>query len=147
MTRQTALMPSFVDFIPEVLEEGVLYVSVRYKTACHKCSCGCGKKVVTPLTPTGWRITYDGRTVSLYPSIGNWKLACRSHYWITNNRVKWAEEWTAQEIAESFSHDTKLKENYYRKQREVPIASENPAAGATKQSGWMKWLERWLSRR
>lgn len=147
MARQTAFFPQFVELIPEVLEEGVLYVSVRYKTACHRCSCGCGGKVVTPLTPTGWRITYDGRTVSLYPSIGNWKLACQSHYWITNNRVKWAEGWTADEIAEGFAHDTQLKETYYEKQGEAPIASEQPSVDAPKQSRLRRLFGRWLPRR
>jgi len=34
--------------------------------------------VVTPLSPTGWSLIFDGETVSLYPSIGNWNFPCRS---------------------------------------------------------------------
>ncbi|WP_417924835.1 DUF6527 family protein [Collimonas pratensis] len=26
-----------------------------------------------------WSLTYDGKTVSLDPSIGNWSLPCRAH--------------------------------------------------------------------
>ena len=32
---------------------------------------------------------FDGRTISLNPSIGNWSYPCRSHYWIKGNRVVW----------------------------------------------------------
>ena len=38
--RQTALRPEFVEFIPEQLEDGVLYISQRYGTAMHRCCCG-----------------------------------------------------------------------------------------------------------
>jgi Family of unknown function (DUF6527) len=37
------------------------------------------------------RKIFDGRSISLDPSIGNWGFQCRSHYWIKNNRVVWAE--------------------------------------------------------
>ncbi|MGN5478201.1 DUF6527 family protein [Cupriavidus basilensis] len=40
-------------------------------------------QVVTPFTPTDWRMTYDGATVSLHPSVGNWNQRCRSHYVIS----------------------------------------------------------------
>ena len=36
----------FVEFIPKVLDEGVLYVSMTYATARHLCFCGCGMRVV-----------------------------------------------------------------------------------------------------
>ena len=42
----------FVDKIPEEIEEGILYVSIPYETAIHKCCCGCGSEVVTPISPT-----------------------------------------------------------------------------------------------
>ncbi|MBK7970270.1 MAG: hypothetical protein IPK08_15745 [Bacteroidetes bacterium] len=64
----------FVEFIPDVIEGGVLYISIEYCTAIHKCACGCGNEVVTPLSPTDWEITFNGKTVSLDPSIGNWVL-------------------------------------------------------------------------
>jgi hypothetical protein len=34
----------------------------------------------------------------LPPSIGNWSLKCRSHYWIKNNRISWAEDWSQAQI-------------------------------------------------
>ena len=55
----------------------------------HLCFCGCGMKVVTPLSPTGWALTFEGRGVSVTPSVGNWNLKCRSHYVISGNRIEW----------------------------------------------------------
>src|SRR4051812_46368408 len=79
----------FVSLAPDVLEQGVLYVSIEYATVLHLCACGCGAQVVTPLAPGRWRLTFDGKTVSLNPSIGNWSLPCRAHYWIDRNHVVW----------------------------------------------------------
>lgn len=42
------------------------------------------------MTPTEWSVLFDGETVSLRPSIGNWGFDCESHYWIKRNRVQWA---------------------------------------------------------
>lgn len=86
-----ALKPEFVEFMPDVLEEGIIYISIKFSVAIHKCCCGCGHKVVTPLTPpSGWKLTVDGESVSLDPSIGSWNLDCKSHYWIKCNKVQWA---------------------------------------------------------
>lgn len=84
----------FVEFVPDQLEDGVLYITVEYRTAVHKCVCGCGNKVVTPLSPTDWKMIFDGKTVSLYPSIGNWSFDCRSHYFITRNEIRHCAPWT-----------------------------------------------------
>jgi hypothetical protein len=84
----------FVEFIPDDLKEGTIYVSVGFATVAHKCCCGCGNDVVTPLSPTGWNLTFDGKSISLEPSIGNWSFDCRSHCWIRGNRVRWARRWT-----------------------------------------------------
>lgn len=88
----------FTDIIPEDLEEGVLYVSVKYATAIHLCFCNCGNKVVTLIRPTRWQLTFDGKSVSLTPSIGNWGFRCKSHYWIRQNQVDWAGTWSKKEI-------------------------------------------------
>ncbi len=107
----------FVEFIPSELEEGVLYISIEYKTAVHKCVCRCGNKVVTPLTPTDWEITYDGKTVSLSPSIGNWNFKCKSHYFITKNKIRYARRWNDWEIEDGRKEDSENKENYFRKKK------------------------------
>lgn len=97
--RVNQVRPKFVEFIPDNLEEGVLYISERFRTCSHKCCCGCGEEVVTPLSPAEWRLTREGELVSLWPSVGNWDYACRSHYFIQHNKVRWARAMTAKQIA------------------------------------------------
>ena len=98
MATQRTIKPEFVDFIPEELDPGVLYVSMRYKSVAHLCCCGCGNKVVTPLSPTGWQLSYNGKAISLTPSVGNWKLECQSHYWIEDNQIEWAGRWSQSHV-------------------------------------------------
>jgi hypothetical protein len=84
---------NFVELMPKEIEDGVLYISMEYATAIHLCACGCGNKVVTPLSPKDWKLTFDGDSISLSPSIGNWNFDCKSHYWIKNNNVRWDNSW------------------------------------------------------
>jgi hypothetical protein len=100
MTRRAEIRHEFVEFIPEQLEEGVLYISIPYATAQHLCLCGCSYTVVTPLSLKRWRLTFDGETVSLWPSIGNWSFDCQSHYWIERNQVRWSRRFSQREIEE-----------------------------------------------
>lgn len=88
----------FVETIPRELEETILYISVEFETATHLCACGCKEKVVTPLAPSGWSLIYNGTTISLSPSIGNWSLKCRSHYFIEKNRIVWVGQWNDEQI-------------------------------------------------
>lgn len=81
----------FIETAPAQLEAGVLYVSINYATTLHLCCCGCGNETVLPLRPKAWRLTFDGETVSMAPSIGN-RFACRSHYWIDRDRVVWVKD-------------------------------------------------------
>lgn len=81
------LKPEFVDAIPEVLDPDTLYLSMRFRTTVHECACGCGEKVVAKLSPNDWNMTYNGRDVTLSPSIGNWTFPCRSHYFIRGNNI------------------------------------------------------------
>jgi hypothetical protein len=105
----------FVEFIPEALEKGVLYITIEYRTAVHLCICGCGNKVVTPLSPMDWKLTFDGRTVTLYPSIGNWSFDCQSHYFITNNRIKKVRRWSKREIEANREEDVARKQSGFLK--------------------------------
>ncbi len=103
----------FIAHIPEQVEEGIIYISTEYSMAIHKCCCGCGKEVVTPLSPTDWKLIFDGKTVSLYPSIGNWSFECQSHYFIINNMVEWAPRWTKKQIEKERKQETLGRsENY-----------------------------------
>lgn len=89
----------FVDSFPDRLEPGTVYISIPYAIVTHLCCCGCGSEAVTPLGPTEWKLTFDGESVSLHPSIGNWSFPCRSHYWIRNNTVEWAPRWSHGKVA------------------------------------------------
>jgi Family of unknown function (DUF6527) len=126
MKPEIVLKHEFVDFIPDELEQGTIYVSIRFATASHLCCCGCGNKVVTPIRPTDWKLIFDGKTISLDPSIGNWSLACQSHYWIRNNRVKWARRWSQKEIETERAHDRLAKQRYFDTSR-APTGSEAAA--------------------
>lgn len=103
----------FVDSIPETLNPGVLYVSMTLASAIHLCACGCGREVITPLSPTDWKLCFDGENVSLDPSIGNWSFPCRSHYWIRGGKVRWSTSWSTEEIADGRAHDRERKNAYY----------------------------------
>ncbi len=96
--KQSSIEPRFVEFIPTNLEDGVLYVSQQYKTAIHKCCCGCGQEVVTPLSSAQWQVSVTAGKASLFPSIGNWNFECKSHYWIKKNQVVWSYAFTENEI-------------------------------------------------
>ena len=109
----------FVEFIPDVIEEGILYVSNDYCTAIHKCICGCGNEVVTPLSPTDWEVAFDGKTITLSPSIGNWNFECKSHYWITRSRIRFARKWSIDEIEYGRKNDSNKKKKYFRKKKKI----------------------------
>lgn len=102
----------FVEFIPPKIEEDVLYISIEYDVAKHKCACGCGADIVTTLSPARWQLTYDGETVSLHPSIGNWNHECKSHYFIKHDKVVWAGTITSSEMDRVIKDDkVALKEH------------------------------------
>lgn len=107
------LQHKFVEFIPEILEEGIIYITIEYRTAVHNCVCGCGNRVVTPISPTDWKVTFNGKAISLYPSIGNWNFPCRSHYWIRNNEIEHALSWSDKEIKGGRKKDKKRKKKYF----------------------------------
>jgi hypothetical protein len=136
-----ALRHEFVEFIPAVLEEGVVYVSTTYATAAHRCCCGCGHEVVTPLTPTDWTLSFDGATVSFNPSIGNWSFPCRSHYWIERNRVIPAPSWSTSQIEAGRDRDRWAKGLHYGKRSGGKSDTEGGAANLP----WWRWLRRVLS--
>lgn len=142
--RQATLEPEFVDEIPENLQEGRLYISIRYRTASHLCACGCGAKVVTPIKPPKWHLTYDGETVSLWPSVGRWQLPCHSHYVIRKSRVVWAKPWTEKQIREGREEDAEDLRDYYRhrgkdaatQSADLPLV-QNESPGS-RQSWWRR---------
>jgi len=110
----------FVENIPENLKDGILYISTKYATAIHKCCCGCGNEVVTPLSPAQWSLTFDGDSVSLDPSIGNWNFPCRSHYWILRNKVKTAPTWSSKKVEAGRAQERASMQKYLDRKTKSP---------------------------
>lgn len=110
MKREITLKHEFVEYIPNEIKNKTIYVSIAFATVVHKCCCGCGNEVVTPLSPTDWKLIFDGESISLDPSIGNWGFACQSHYWIKRNKVKWSRRWSQEEIKAGRSRDALAKQ-------------------------------------
>ena len=102
----TSIGHEFVHHIPprDQMESTVVYVSIPFATAVHLCCCGCGNEVVTPLDPNRWQLKFDGKSISLSPSIGNWSFDCKSHYWIRRNQVERARVWLEDEPKQT-GHD------------------------------------------
>ncbi|GAB2856162.1 hypothetical protein GCM10027277_25960 [Pseudoduganella ginsengisoli] len=123
------LHPEYVEFMPKVLEDGVLYISEKYMTAAHKCCCGCGQKVVTPLRATEWTLSKTTSGVTLHPSVGNWGFACRSHYYIRNNQVIWAGDMTEAQIQRGRRLDQIAKEEYFAPNEQLACNRANSFFG------------------
>jgi hypothetical protein len=140
MTKRQTIKHEFVEFIPAELDEGVLYISIPYATTTHLCACGCGNKVVLPLHSTHWKLTFDGETVSMSPSVGNWSFPCQSHYWIKDDRVEWAKQWSKEQIAGGRAGDQVRRERYLESNR----AQRVPDALAVEPQGRVAWLLRRL---
>jgi Family of unknown function (DUF6527) len=136
----TTLIHRFVTFIPDTLESGVIYVSLDFGTASHRCCCGCGREVVTPLAPAEWKLIFDGETISLYPSIGNWSFPCRSHYWIRNNQAKWVDDWTGDEVIVTPFHTQPDPANIAE-----PLGTKSRATRGTtnRGNGWRNRITKW----
>ncbi|WP_221416090.1 DUF6527 family protein [Sphingomonas kyeonggiensis] len=109
MSRVERLKTVFVDEIPEILEDGVLYVSRACKVALHNCACGCGEEVSTPLVATEYNLTMEGNDASVWPSVGNHDFARASHYVIQQGRIVWAGQMSRGAIEKGLQRDRELK--------------------------------------
>jgi len=144
MKSNIVLKHQFVEFIPDQLEQGTIYVSIRFATASHLCCCGCGNRVVTPIQPTDWKLIFDGKTVSLDPSIGNWSFPCQSHYWIRNDSVKWAPKWSREQIERGRVRDEFAKQTYFGAAAPpTEDSADSPVTTKPKRSWWQAAREWW----
>lgn len=134
----------FVEFLPDDVDEGVLYVSMTYAIAEHRCCCGCGERVVTPLSPNDWVLTFDGR-VSLRPSIGNWSFPCQSHYWIREGEVVWAPRWTREQVETGRAQDRRQKDAYYSDKDDTSdVQPKEPPIVLKRRKRLLEWLRSWF---
>lgn len=94
------LEPVYVEYMPEVIEEGKLYVSKKFGLTIHLCACGCGVKTPLPVKGEGiesddihqpWIMTMNGDKITLSPSIGNFigENPYHAHYFIRDNKIVW----------------------------------------------------------
>lgn len=82
--KKVPVFPIYVSLMPDVMEDGNIYISKEYDVAIHRCLCGCKTEVVTPLVSSGWKLTDKEGKITMTPSIGNYHTPCKSHYIITN---------------------------------------------------------------
>jgi hypothetical protein len=113
VTRRSSIDFRFVDYIPDELDDGTIYIAAEFGAVMHLCCDGCGEKVSTPLHPAQWTLTYDGQTISLAPSIGSFDLACGSHYWIRRNKVHWAGSMSRKAIEANAARDLEAAEQHF----------------------------------
>jgi hypothetical protein len=131
----TAMTHQFVDYIPDALEQGVLYIALEFGAVMHLCADGCGERISTPLHPAQWTLTYDGDAISLSPSVGSGSN-CGSHYWIRNGQVRWSQPMTQGQFKRGRERDRADAQRYYKP--DTPTGEERETHDG--------WLERMLQR-
>jgi hypothetical protein len=104
------------------------------------------EEVVTPFTPTDWKLTYDGEAVSLWPSVGNWKQRCRSHYVIDRGQVIESGSWSDAEVAAESRRDKAAKARHYEVPETVvtPPPKPIPTPQVVEPEGWWSKIRRQL---
>lgn len=136
------LTHEFVKSFPAPLEPDVLYISLDYDTTAHLCACGCGHRVILPLHPTAWKLTYDGAAVSMSPSVGNWSFPCQSHYWIERGRICWSTSLTRAQIQAG-------RDRTLRARTGTPLTKDSSVPSSPALSRWTRawrWLRNSISR-
>jgi len=81
----------FLELIPEFIQPNILYISEEHGHVSWLCPCGCEELTgihIKPFWDNGWDYTRNGDIVSFSPSI-QFFGKCKSHYYITENEVKW----------------------------------------------------------
>lgn len=149
MIRHHTLEHRFIRNAPRELEPGVLYISMEYATAVHSCCCGCGERVVTPFTPTDWRMTFNGESVTLTPSVGNWNQDCRSHYVIERNHVIECGQWSDAHVEAERCRNRRAKANYYGSTRApsgLDAAQTSPTGDTAQTSSLWSRFRAWFSK-
>jgi hypothetical protein len=150
MKRVERLETVFVDEMPEVLEDGILYVSQECCVALHNCACGCGEEVSTPLVHTEYSLTMHDGEASLWPSIGNHDFACTSHYVIRRGRIVWAGRMSRTAIEIGRAQDRRLKRPPPLRPLPTPTSAPAKQPKAPRRRGFfgtaVDWARRLLGR-
>ena len=91
-------------------------------------------------------MTFDGETISLRPSIGNWNTPCRSHYVINRNRIIEAGPWDEQQIQDERGRDKKAKARFYGTSlgREDEVLAADTTLKTKPRSGRWRRIKQWF---
>ena len=87
-----------VDRIPKQLQPEVVYHTEEYELAGLLCACGCGHRI-TLLVPDSHDVSDEGGYATIWPSIGVFDAACKSHYIISAGNVQWLPAFTGAQAA------------------------------------------------
>lgn len=140
---RAAYTHKFVKAFPDKLDDDILYVSVEFGTAAHRCFCGCGSEVYTRFSPRDWSMKFNGETVSISPSIGNWSFACQSHYILDGGRVHWADKWSRERIELGRLLDRERKKQHYK--GAPPTSAPAQPGRQAARDGLLARFLRWLT--
>lgn len=102
--------------MPAEFEAGILYVSKEFGIAGHLCACGCGNRIMTPLGAAEWAIKTKNDRISMWPSIGNGQLQCKSHYIIRNSKIIWCHSMTDDWTKTDLERAEKKRKHYFNQQ-------------------------------
>lgn len=93
-------------------------------------------------------MSFNGDSVSLYPSVGNWNLRCRSHYVVRDGRVIEAPKWTKEQIEAGRRRDKDALADYFEDRQKISARVETaaPAAVPPERGLWCR-LKDWLNSR
>ena len=134
--------PIFVEVLPpfEVIKDGELWISHKYRTVNLRCPCGCGELTVLSLHPSRWHVYFDGKSVWLKGPTGGsiWtSSACGSHYHIRENEVVW-----------SHPIDPRLRPVYRNVERARMVEASRPRRtfGSLIRRLWAALAPSWLRR-
>lgn len=143
--RRSSIQPAFVEVIPDNLKDGTLYISLEHSTAIHLCCCGCGREVVTPIGKANWMLYRAESVVTLSPSIGNWNLPCRSHYFIRRNQIHWVGALNASQIREVQQKDlADAKAAAASRNRQRSVSTQHNPRPSSANSGLLSMLWKWV---
>lgn len=85
------------DRLPDQVGPFEFHYSRKFDMAAVACACGCGHRIMLNLLEQHQLEIVDGLP-SVDPSILVADAPCLSHFYITNGRVEWAQQWSKKTV-------------------------------------------------